>query len=157
MIPFTFYFLVSGRYFEGLILFSIASFTDALDGALARVRNQITDWGKTNDPIADKLLVGFSGAVLITRYISLELILVILSLEFLTILFVIKLESSNKQPEAILPGKIKMVCQSIGIIFLLFYLTFSSAVALKLATVLFYVSVFFGALNLAVYRPFKNN
>ncbi len=40
-----------------LILFSIASFTDYLDGAIARKNKLITTFGKFADPIADKLLV----------------------------------------------------------------------------------------------------
>ncbi|MFA7050621.1 MAG: CDP-alcohol phosphatidyltransferase family protein, partial [Bacilli bacterium] len=40
-----------------LIVFLIASFTDYLDGHIARKNNLITDFGKFMDPMADKVLV----------------------------------------------------------------------------------------------------
>jgi len=41
----------------GALIFAIASFTDWLDGYLARRRQQVTTLGQMMDPIADKLLV----------------------------------------------------------------------------------------------------
>jgi CDP-diacylglycerol---glycerol-3-phosphate 3-phosphatidyltransferase len=38
--------------------FAIASVTDRIDGELARRHNQVTDFGKIADPIADKALIG---------------------------------------------------------------------------------------------------
>jgi len=48
---------VTGFPKMALLTFCVASFTDWLDGHIARKHNLITDFGKLMDPLADKLMV----------------------------------------------------------------------------------------------------
>ena len=47
--------LVYDNYLLALILFTLSSLTDILDGKIARKYNAISDFGKLMDPLADKL------------------------------------------------------------------------------------------------------
>jgi len=155
-IPFILFFLVSGHSTLGIILFSISAFSDAIDGSLARTRNQITDWGKMHDPLADKLLISSVGALVVSIFINFYLIAIIITIEiFLIVNALLKIRKGQKTITALLPGKIKMILQSFGVSLVLLYIVFPNLPwLLPLAAVLLYVSIFFALLSLIVYSSF---
>lgn len=63
-IPFFLVLLSSRRYAEAFWIFILGAVTDALDGAVARLTAQATPLGAYLDPVADKLLVMSSYAML---------------------------------------------------------------------------------------------
>ena len=57
LVPLLVILLVYGFYGWGLAVFVVAGITDALDGLVARIREERTELGTLLDPLADKLLV----------------------------------------------------------------------------------------------------
>ena len=110
-----------------LVIFCIASFTDFLDGHIARKNNIVTDFGKFIDPLADKLLVcstmiylieigrfeffGFSWGFVVTLIIAREFAV--------TGLRLIAANKAGKVMAAKILGKMKTVVQMFMIIILL--------------------------------------
>jgi len=48
-----------------LLIMGIALLTDMLDGMIARLMKQVSEWGKVLDPLADKLWINFLGLFLV--------------------------------------------------------------------------------------------
>ena len=103
-----------------LALFAFASLTDGIDGYIARKYNQITDFGKLVDPLADKLLVMSALLILLEQGVlpSWACIL-ILAREFI----VSSLRSIAASKGVVLAaswwGKVKTVSQLICVMYLL--------------------------------------
>jgi len=120
---------------------------------MARTRDKITQWGKLHDPLADKLLIGTSGAVLVTRYLSLRIILIILILEFITVISAIHLyDKKEKDLGARIPGKLKMIFQCVAIILLLIYTIVAHPAALWISGALLYLAIALSIINIFLYR-----
>lgn len=101
------------------IIFIIASITDKLDGNIARKRNQITEFGKFLDPIADKMLVLSAMLILVERKLLPAWIpIIILIREFAVSGYrLIAVQKENNVIAASIWGKAKTVTQIIAIIF----------------------------------------
>ncbi len=153
-IPFVIYFFLTYDYFWGSIIFIAAALSDALDGAMARIRHQITTVGKFYDPLADKLLIGSAAVILLTRCVNIWLALVIIFLEVIIITAAIykKITHPKANIQAKLPGKIKMVLQCVGVILLLFFILFKIGLLLLLAEIILWVAVAFALASIFSYN-----
>ncbi len=106
------------------VLFVIGSFTDFLDGYLARKRNEITTFGIFLDPVADKLLTITAILYIVTEKTShswwWSLVVVILLREFMIMAIRTIAAKDNKVIAANIFGKIKTFITMISIILILF-------------------------------------
>ena len=98
-------------------IFVLISCTDWLDGYLARSRNEITDFGKFMDPLADKILVA-AALIALVELGSLPtwVVLVILAREFIVSGVRMMAASKGVVIAASMLGKFKTVFQMIAIV-----------------------------------------
>lgn len=103
-----------------LVLFIIASFTDFLDGYIARKKGLITSFGKFIDPIADKLLVN-TMFILFAVEGNVPVIAVLLMIwrDMMVDGMRMNASASGKVVAAGIMGKIKTVLQMVTIIVIL--------------------------------------
>lgn len=131
------------------IVFVVASLTDMLDGYLARKRNEITNFGKFADPIADKILVISALACLVeVAVIPAWAVIIVVAREFIVSGLRMAAASRNVVIAADGFGKIKTITQMISITMLL--LGFGWIFGL-VAQILFYLSVVLTFLSGASY------
>ena len=117
-------------YLVAAIVFTVASFTDYLDGHLARKWNIVTDFGKFADPLADKLLTTTAFLYMMHDGVCSPVVLVIiLAREFAVsgLRMVAASAPGGKVIAANMWGKVKTVLQMLVII--LYYVLAAFALA----------------------------
>jgi len=149
--PFIIFFLLHENYGISFWLFAIAAFTDALDGAMARTRRQITDWGIVFDPFIDKILISSVSLIVISKFISPILAGIIVLIEILLIIFSYARFKGEIVPAKTV-GKIKMILQSVGVCLLLLSVVINLPILTLISTGILYLAIIFALLSLFVYR-----
>ncbi|MCI7277836.1 MAG: CDP-diacylglycerol--glycerol-3-phosphate 3-phosphatidyltransferase [Faecalibacterium sp.] len=111
------------------IVFAAASFTDFLDGHLARKWHMVTDFGKFADPLADKLLTTVAFIYMLRDGVCSPVVLcIILAREFAVsgLRMVAASAKDGKVIAANMWGKVKTVLQMLSIIFYFFGMSFAT-------------------------------
>lgn len=118
--PLVVYLLAIDNLTFGVPLFIFASFTDMVDGSLARVRKQISPWGILFDPIADKLLIGLVVLVFALRYFHPVIVLAAILFDLLPLaIWLVRAKHDRGVMMANLWGKGKMTLQFCSLTLLL--------------------------------------
>ena len=129
LIPFFLIFMywkIPFHYLIGLLLFSAAAITDALDGRIARKRNLITNFGKFLDPLADKVLVISALALFVDIpeiHIGAVPLIIISAREFMVSGLRLLAADSGIVVAAGIWGKLKTAFTMVAIIFALLWLS----------------------------------
>ncbi|MDP2629869.1 MAG: CDP-alcohol phosphatidyltransferase family protein [Candidatus Uhrbacteria bacterium] len=146
-IPPTLFLIIRGYYDIAVPVFLFVSSTDAIDGALARTRNKITEWGMIFDPVADKLLIVPVLLILLLRNLPIPLALTIISLELAIVATAVLWRRRGGVIQANLWGKIKMVLQVLGV-FLLLLAAWLNIPLVVPAAIILGASIYFSILSM---------
>ena len=117
------YYLIAG------IVFAVASFTDFLDGHLARKWNMVTDFGKFADPLADKLLTTVAFIYMKRDGVCSPVVLCIIHAREFAVSGLRMVAAGAKDGKVIAAnmwGKVKTVLQMLSIIFYFFGMSIAS-------------------------------
>ena len=131
-------------YLVAGIIFAAASFTDFLDGHLARKWNMVTDFGKFADPLADKLLTTVAFIYMMRDGVCSPVVLcIILAREFAVsgLRMVAAGAKDGKVIAANMWGKVKTVLQMLSIIFYFFGMAIAANVSWDATVMVVGVSV----------------
>lgn len=127
-----------------MVVFAVASFTDWLDGKIARDRGLVTNFGKFADPLADKMLVMTAFIMLVAEEKAPAWIVAIIVCRELAVTGLrLLLVEDGEVMAAAWPGKVKTATQMFAIIFLLINNAPFEAIGLPVATILLYVCLGF--------------
>ena len=101
-----------------IAIFAVASYTDHLDGKIARKRNIVTTFGKFADPLADKILVLSAMLMLVEmQKIPAWIPIIVIFREFIVSGYrLIAVEKGGKVIAASIWGKLKTATQMVAII-----------------------------------------
>ena len=114
--------LIDVRYILCGVIFLLASFTDYLDGYLARKNKEVTDFGKFSDAIADKILVNSVLIIFAAQgFIPALIPVVVIVRDIVVDAIRMNVASKGVVQAAKMSGKIKTASLMIGIVLLFFY------------------------------------
>ena len=109
--------LIDVRYIMCGVIFIIASFTDYLDGYFARKNNEVTDFGKFSDAIADKVLVNSVLIIFASQgFIPAAVPVIIIVRDIIVDAIRMNVATKGTVQAARMSGKIKTASLMIGII-----------------------------------------
>lgn len=140
----------SATEIAALVLFAAASFTDFLDGYLARKNNLVTNFGKFMDPLADKLLVCSALICLIELgRLPAWIVIIIIAREFIISGFRLVASDNGVVIAASYWGKFKTVSQMFMIMLLIIHP--EGTLFFWLEQILIYVSLILTVVSLVDY------